>query len=98
MTLNHDGTGMTADAATLLAGPRGRRLCLEYTMAANPELWEVMFWLAHEAAPEGSTLLTSPAHITESIVERHGQAIPPEMNRISRDRQSRCPRRLRGGP
>ena len=51
-------TVLTSDAAALLAGPRGRRLCLEYAMTASPELWQVMFQVAYEAAPEQSVLLT----------------------------------------
>ena len=77
MTVNHDGTGMTADAAALLAGPRGRRLCLEYAMAANPVLWEVMFWLAHDAAPEGSTLLTFSDGDGDGSASA-GEHIPPD--------------------
>ncbi len=51
-------TVLTANAAALLAGPRGRRLCLEYAMAVNPELGQVMFLVAHQAAPERSVLIT----------------------------------------
>lgn len=43
-------TVLTANAAALLAGPRGRRLCLEYAMAVNPELGQVMFLVAHQGA------------------------------------------------
>lgn len=49
---------MTDDVAAMLAGPRGRRLCLEYVMDIDPELRHLMFWLAHQFAPEHSVLLT----------------------------------------
>ncbi|MDY0909190.1 hypothetical protein [Microbacterium sp. CFBP9034] len=54
---------MTLDAALLLAGPRGRRLCLEYATAAARESGTqagrdaatAVFWAAHALEGESST-------------------------------------------
>lgn len=50
---------MTDDVAeALLAGPRGRRLCLEYARTVSSDVSEVLFWLAHRADRNPGTLIT----------------------------------------
>lgn len=39
---------MIMDAEILLAGPRGRRLCLELVMEMSSEIRSATFWLAHD--------------------------------------------------
>lgn len=41
----------------LLAGPRGRRLCLQYALYASPSIGTPLFWLSHWAAPQRGTML-----------------------------------------
>ncbi len=67
----------------LLAGPRGRRLCLELAMEADQEVRNAVFWLAHEQDPgkgtsrvqltfssTGSGVAEPPAPSLEGFVER----------------------------
>lgn len=49
---------MTDDVAeALLAGPRGRRLCLDYARSLSSDVHETLFWLAHRADPNPGTLI-----------------------------------------
>lgn len=49
---------MTDDVAeALLAGPRGRRLCLEYARALSSDVHGTLFWLAYRADPNPGTLI-----------------------------------------
>ena len=57
MTLRPGDARLAGDVTALLAGPRGRRLGLEYAATIDPEIQQLMFWLAYRAAPENSTLL-----------------------------------------
>ncbi len=55
---------MITDAEILLAGPRGRRLCLELVMEVSSEIRSAAFWLAHDLDPgKGSSrvMLTATA-------------------------------------
>lgn len=49
---------LPAAATALLAGPRGRRLCLEYAVARNAELGRAVFFVSREAAPEHTVVLS----------------------------------------
>lgn len=50
---------MTDDVAdALLAGPRRRRLCLEYARELDPAMGEVLFWLAHRADQHPGTMMS----------------------------------------
>lgn len=44
-------------ASRMLAGPRGRRLCLQYALHASPSIGTPLFWLSHRADPQPGTLL-----------------------------------------
>ncbi|TYC99083.1 hypothetical protein FQ377_08830 [Arthrobacter echini] len=55
---------MITDAEVLLAGPRGRRLCLELVMEMSSEIRSAAFWLAHDLDPGKGTsrvMLTATA-------------------------------------
>ncbi|MCK6095797.1 hypothetical protein KZX06_10350 [Micrococcus sp. EYE_162] len=43
---------MEASTQARLAGPRGRRLCLEAARALSPRVADLVFWLGHELAPD----------------------------------------------
>lgn len=44
-------------ADELLAGPRGRRLCLEYASAVDEPTGQAVFWLGHAIDPNPGTLI-----------------------------------------
>ncbi len=46
---------MDMGADVLLAGPRGRRLCLQLVTALNPSVRSAVFWLAHDLDPGKGT-------------------------------------------
>lgn len=46
---------MVPDSEMLLAGPRGRRLCLELVMEMSSEIRSAAFWLAHDLDPGKGT-------------------------------------------
>lgn len=66
-------------ASRLLAGPRGRRLCLQVAVRTSPSVGRALFWLAHQAdGPQRSTLLTfgdggsgeEPDYTCEQLADR----------------------------
>ncbi|THJ67747.1 hypothetical protein E8P82_02605 [Arthrobacter echini] len=61
---------MMRDAEMLLAGPRGRRLCLEVAMEMSSEIRSAAFWLAHDLDPEkGSSrvMLTAVSDTADGV-------------------------------
>ncbi len=55
---------MITDAEMLLAGPRGRRMCLEVAMDVSTDIGSAVFWLAYELDPGKGTsrvMLTATA-------------------------------------
>ena len=54
--MRHAGCTMTV-AEELLAGPRGRRLCLNYVSGIDQAVGEAVFWLGHALDPNPGTLI-----------------------------------------
>ncbi|MDQ0646332.1 hypothetical protein QFZ53_000528 [Microbacterium natoriense] len=80
-------TNSSEDAVScLLAGPRGRRLCLQYALNVSPSIGTPLFQLSHRAAPQSSALLIigdgEPAEEPDYTLEHLAElitsiAVPP---------------------
>ncbi|MFT4260055.1 hypothetical protein [Microbacterium sp.] len=67
---------MVTDAERMLAGTRGRRLCLEYVRLSDPALSEAVFWLGYRAAPQNSTIFAIGGSVDDALAE--GRTHSPE--------------------
>lgn len=71
---------MTIDPARLLAGPRGRRLCLEYALSAGDEdAASAVLWAAHALDRGSSTLLVFASDGTDEAADATG-FVPPAVS------------------